>query len=80
MNGDWLIKLLPSWERRHPQLFAWEHIAAGVWLLVLTSILYGYQRGGWWRALLVPAAAGHFYGAYCLLRLRATGRDSRHPQ
>ncbi len=35
-------------------------------LVVLTAILYGYGRGGWWGALLVPAAALHFYLAYRL--------------
>ena len=49
-------------------------IAAGVWLLILTAILYGYDRGGWWRILLIAAAAGHFYFAYLLHRLpRAAG-------
>jgi hypothetical protein len=41
-------------------------IGAGVWLLVLTAILYGYgySRGGWWGVLLVPTATVLFYVAY----------------
>lgn len=35
--------------------------------LFLTAILYGYGRGGWWGALLVPAATLHFYNAYRLI-------------
>jgi regulator of protease activity HflC (stomatin/prohibitin superfamily) len=27
MNGHWLVRRLPPWERRHPELFAWVHIA-----------------------------------------------------
>lgn len=74
MDGDWLIRRLPSLERRHPRLWAWVHIAAGIWLLVLTGILYSYQRGGWWRPLRVPAAAGHLYLGYCLLRAADAGK------
>ena len=44
-------------------------VLSGVWLLVLTVVLYGYGRGGWWGLLLVPAAALHFCFAY---RLRHT--------
>jgi hypothetical protein len=41
-------------------------ISIGVWLLALTAVLYAYRVGGWWGALLVPAAALHFYFAYRL--------------
>jgi len=41
-------------------------VASGIWLVVLTAILYGYGRGGWWGVLLVPSAALHFYLAYRL--------------
>jgi hypothetical protein len=58
------MKLVPTYEYRHPRLFARVRIGAGVWLLVLTAILYGYGRGGWWVALLVPTAALLFYVAY----------------
>lgn len=63
------IKLPSSWERRHARVMLPVRLVSGIWLLVLTAILYGYGRGGWWGALLVPAAALHFYLAY---RLRPT--------
>jgi uncharacterized protein (DUF58 family) len=62
------MKLVPTYEYRHPRLFARVRIGAGVWLLVLTAILYGYGRGGWWGVLLVPTAALLFYVAYRLPR------------
>jgi hypothetical protein len=43
-------------------------IGAGVWLLVLTAVLYGDGRGGWWGVLLVPTAALLFSVAYRLPR------------
>ena len=43
-------------------------VVIGLWLVLLTGILYGYGRGGWWGLLLVPAAALHFYIAYRLSR------------
>jgi hypothetical protein len=68
MDRDWLMERVPSYEYRHPRLFAYVRIGAGVWLLALTAILYGYGRGGWWRVLLVPTAALLFYVAYHLPR------------
>ncbi len=63
---------LPSaMEYRHARLILPVRVASGIWLLVLTAILYGYGYGGWWGLLLVPAAALHFYCAY---RLRPSGR------
>jgi hypothetical protein len=55
------------WEYRHTRLMVPVRIVTGVWLLFLTAILYGYGRGGWWGALLVPAATLHFYIAYRLI-------------
>ena len=68
-NASGPLKLVPRYEYRHPRVFAGVRIGAGAWLLVLTAILYGYDRGGWWRVLLIPAAAGHLYFAYLLYRL-----------
>jgi predicted PurR-regulated permease PerM len=45
-------------------------VLSGIWLAVLTAIFYGYGVGGWWGALLIPAAAGHFYAAYRIRRHR----------
>jgi CHASE2 domain-containing sensor protein len=69
MDKNWVIKRMPAWERRHPRFWAGVHFIGGVWLLVITALLYGYHRAGWWTPLLAPAAAGHFYAAYCLQRL-----------
>ena len=57
--------IAPSpWEYRHARLMVPVRVAIGIWLLTLTGVLYGYGRGGWWGALLVPAATLHFYFAY----------------
>ena len=69
MNGDSLMRVVPSWEKNHPRFWSRVRVGSVVWLLILTAILYGYDRGGWWRVLLIPAAAGHFYFAYLLHRL-----------
>jgi hypothetical protein len=45
MNGDSLMKLVPSVEYRHAALFARIRIGVGVWLLILTAIRYRYDRG-----------------------------------
>ena len=68
MNGDWLMKLVSPYGYRHPQLIASARVVAGVWLLILTAMLYGSGRGGWWGVLLVPGAAVSFYLAYRLPR------------
>jgi hypothetical protein len=64
-----VLVLVPAFEYRRARFFAAVRIAAGVWLLALTAILYGFDRGGWWGALLVPAAAADFYFAYRLSRV-----------
>jgi len=62
------MKFVPSVEYRHAVLFARMRVGVGVWLLILAAILYGYDRGGWWRVLLVPTAAVLFCIAYRLPR------------
>jgi hypothetical protein len=64
MNDDQLMKLVTPYNYRHPLLIARMRIAIGVWLLILTAVLYSYGQSGWWGLLLVPAAALHFYLAY----------------
>jgi hypothetical protein len=73
MNWIWMrlrIRLRTSWawEYRHRRLVVPVRVGTGIWLVVITAILYGYGRGGWWGVLLVPAAALHFYLAYRSLR------------
>ncbi len=74
------MKLHPSWDYRqvmrrslaieasHPRRSILIRVSVGVWLLFLTGLIYGSGHGGWWGALLVPAAALHFYLAYRLTR------------
>jgi len=64
MNGDRLMKLVTPYGYRHPLLVARVRIGVGIWLLILTAVLYGYGRGGWLGVLLIPAAALNFYLAY----------------
>jgi hypothetical protein len=59
-------KVPVEWEYRHVGLMLPVRVLTGAWLVVLTVLLYGYGRGGWWGALLVPAATLHFYIAYRL--------------
>ncbi len=72
-NARGVMRLLPAFEYRRPGLFVPIRVVAGVWMLMLTAILYGYNRGGWWGVLLIPAAAGHFYCAYRLNRVPRAG-------
>jgi hypothetical protein len=60
------IRVPSSWEYRRARVMVPVRVGSGIWLVVLTAILYGYGRGGWWGLLLVPAAVLHFYLAYCL--------------
>jgi hypothetical protein len=60
-----------AWEYRHWRVTVPLRVLSGLWLVVLTGILYGSGLGGWWGVLLVPAAALHFYVAYRSLRHRA---------
>ncbi len=57
-----------SWEYRHARVMGPLRLGIGLWLLLLTGILYGVGHGGWWGMLLVPAAVLHFYIAYRLSR------------
>jgi hypothetical protein len=61
MNGDRLIKPATPYGYRHPLLVARVRKGVGVWLLILTAVLYGKGQGGWWGLLLIPAAALNFY-------------------
>ena len=57
-----------SWEYRHARVMLPVRVLSGIWLVILTMILYGYHRGGLWGVLLVPAAALHFYVAHRLAK------------
>ena len=57
-----------AWEYRHTRLMLPVRIIVGAWLVFLTTALYGSGHGGWWGALLVPAATLQLYIAYRLIR------------
>jgi membrane protease YdiL (CAAX protease family) len=69
MNGYQSIKRIFRLGSRHPQQVALVRIGVGIWLLVLTAILYGSGHGGQWGWLLAVAAALHFGLAYRLFRI-----------
>ena len=80
MDDDRLMKLVTPYNYRHPVLIARVRIAVGVWLLILTAVLYGYGHGGWWAFLLIPAAALHFYLAYRVPRAISERTNSTDAQ
>jgi hypothetical protein len=80
MNADRLLLPLTPFGYKHPLLVSRVRIAVGVWLLILTAIVYADGPGGGWGALLVPAAALNFYLAYRMpraLRASASSRDAK---
>jgi hypothetical protein len=78
MNRDRSMKLATLYGYRHWRLIARVRIGVGVWLLILTSILFGTGQSGWWAVLLVPAAALHFYLAFRAPRAIGARTNSRH--
>ena len=65
------------------QLRSWSHqqiarlrVGVGIWLLLLTAILYRASVGGPWELLLVGAAALHFGLAYRLFRIAKDDPDA----
>jgi hypothetical protein len=55
-----------SW---HPLAVARVRVGVGIWLLVVTAILYSTGHGGQWGWLLIPTAALHFFLARRLFRI-----------
>jgi hypothetical protein len=51
----------PLWSN---QRIACVRVGVGIWLLILTAILYGAGVGGPWEVVLVAVAALHFGLAY----------------
>jgi hypothetical protein len=77
MNGYRMVKPLIQLGNRYPQQIALVRVAVGIWLLVLTAILYSSGHGGDWGWLLVVGAAVHFGLAYRLFRIARRGSDRR---
>ncbi len=77
MDGCQSIKRGSELGSRYPQQVARVRIGVGIWLLVLTAILYGSGHSGPWEWLLVAGAALHFCLAYRLFRIAKKDRDRR---
>jgi membrane protease YdiL (CAAX protease family) len=60
---------------RYPQQVARVRVGVGVWLLLLTAIMYGSGHGGQWGWLLAVAAALHFGLAYRLFLIARRRSD-----
>lgn len=58
-----------------PKQIARLRVGIGVWLLLLTAILYSAGVGGAWELVLVAVAAVHFVLASRSVRVASTGRD-----
>jgi hypothetical protein len=69
MNGNQSsehVFQIRSWSNRR---IAYLRVGVGIWLLVLTAILYEAGVGGPWEVVLVGFAALHFVLAYRLFRV-----------
>jgi len=64
-------RLLPVWEYRYPRQFACARILAGLWFVILTTVLLGYHRGQTWAWLLLPCGALSFLDAWYIPRVVA---------
>jgi 4-hydroxybenzoate polyprenyltransferase len=51
-------------------------VGVGIWLLLLTAILYSAGIGGVWEWLLVGIAGLHFWLAYRLFRIAKDDPDA----
>jgi hypothetical protein len=61
-------RLLPAWEYKFPRQLAFVRALVGLWFVILTIILLGYQRGEMWAWVFVPCAALSFAGAWYIPR------------
>jgi hypothetical protein len=66
-------------EYKYPRQFAFVRALAGLWFVILTGILLGYQREETWAWLLVPCAALSFLGAWYIPRAVAAVTGSSDP-
>ena len=76
MDGYQSIKRVFTLGSRYPRQVARVRIGIGIYLLLLTAILYDSGHGGQWAWLLAVAAALHFALAYRLFRI-AKDQDRR---
>jgi hypothetical protein len=59
--------LVTSWDYRHPSVLAGARLGAGVWLVVLSALLFSI--GDWWAAPLLVVAAVLFSASFYVLRI-----------
>lgn len=61
-------RMMMRWAYRHRHVMIPIRVALGIWIAVVTAVLYGSGRGGWWAAVLVPAELLNLYLLYRLRR------------
>ena len=59
--------LVTSWDYRHPSVLAGLRLAAGIWMVVLSVLLFSI--GDWWAAPLLVVAAVLFSATFYVLRI-----------
>ena len=75
MNGNQSSKHAFRLQSLSYRQVAFLRMGVGIWLLVLSAILYSAGVGGPWEWLLVGIAALHFGLAYRLFRITRTDPD-----
>jgi hypothetical protein len=59
--------LVTSWDYRYPSVLAGLRLGAGIWVVVLTALLFAI--GDWWAAPLLVVAAILFLAMFYVLRV-----------
>ena len=59
--------LVTSWDYRYPSMLAGLRLGAGIWMVVLTALLFAI--GDWWAAPLLVVAAMLFLAMFYVLRV-----------
>jgi hypothetical protein len=59
--------LVTPWDYRHPSVLAGVRLAAGIWCVVLSALLFSI--GDWWAAPLLLVAAAAFTAMFYVLRI-----------
>jgi hypothetical protein len=62
------LRVAFAWEYERRRVMIVVRTAVGIWLLVLTGLLYAGGRSMWWALLLVPFSMLHFFLVYRLSR------------
>jgi hypothetical protein len=62
---------------RYPRQIAWLRVGIGLWLMLVTTVLYITGHAGQWGWLLLGVAALHFVLAARLFRIARRGQGRR---